>query len=708
MKIQKFVCLLLVFILTIPATGSIHEETTRTQISSFEDPKGVVLLDDLHDNDYTDGALSLVATDLETKGYVTRYASNFSTWEEALSFSHYLVITAPFGTFQESEINAISTWFQNGSKNLLIASRGDFEAVKTEEINNILQSVGAGTRVNHDNVYTTDSSARREWYIETDNFNENFPTLFTGVSSINFFSPSSVIPGSNASTLIFAEAEAYQTDQNPPPPDTIFDDTNDGVGGDIIPLATLESVDDDRVVVVGTTLWSDFDYGDSSADDTVFFDNVLNYFTEETRKYENIIIELPDPEPPIIKISNPRDGGIVKGTVKISSTVSDPFGIESVELWIDTQKIGNITDYQWDTTMEADGVHTIKVIAQDLSGNIAEKSVSVTVDQDFVPQLRNPAKVMTYNIKESGIFPQWIDVVKEENPDILVLVETGDFDDNNNELMNQYKDELNQYFMDFLPYNAYTLQGIAMPFDGITIYSRFDIKSGEKIVSLDLDSGAKQVASLPFLHAVVSIFGQDVHVIGGHLTCCPGEDNELSREKEQEGILNFMDSLGNVPIIYAGDMNSHSPDDPEPHDLGTEPIDMVINPENPKTAIFHEFIDVYKEVNPSSTQPTYIVSGIESRIDFIFVNQWFFGRILNSTIGDTPSAALGSDHVPVDAFVDFKDMTTPDPISHEFATSAPPTSSSTEEPSNIVFPMSALSLIPIFLKKRRSKKNFEK
>ncbi len=691
-----------------PTLASRNEIKDPVQNFVFEEPKGVVLIDDIHQNDYADGSLDLVMQDLERRGYVPKYASNFSSWDEALSFSHYLVMTAPYTAIPTEEISAIQTWMQNGSRNLLIASRGDFEPVNTDSINQILSSIGAGTRVNHDNVYTTDPSARREWYIETNNFNQEFSPLFEGVETINFFSPSSVIPGSNATVLIHAEAEAYQTDQNPPPPDTVFDDTNDGTGGDSIPLSAIEMVNDDRIVVVGTTLWSDFDYGDSSAEDTVFFANVMNYFTDETRKFEEIVIRLPDPDPPTIKISNPRDGGIVKGTVPIEYTVTDPFGIDSVEFWIDNTLIGNMTEYQWDTTQETKGQHTIKVIATDLSGNQNEVSITVTVDQEFVPQSRNPAKVMTYNIKESGIFPQWIDVVKEENPDILILVETGDFDDNNNALLNQYMDIFNTYFMDYLPYDAYTLQGIMNPFDGITIYSRFEITSAEKIVELDLDNGAKQIASLPFLHATVNIDGQTVHVFGGHLTCCPGEDNEIAREKEQEGILNYMDSLGNVPIIYAGDMNSHSPEDPEPHDLGTEPIDMVINSENPRTAIHHEFIDVYKSQHPNEAPPTYIVPGIESRIDFIFVNQWFFGRIINSTIGDTPSAGEGSDHVPVDAFIDFNSLTAPDPITHTFSSSATPTSSTGKNNTPLKFSIIAIFILPYSLRKYKTKGSLKK
>ena len=204
MKTKYFMVCLLILTLILPTLGRRNVLEPDNKPFVFEEPKGVVLLDDIHQNDYADGSLDLVVQDLESKGYVPQYASNFSTWAEALSFSHYLVMTAPYSAVPASDIDAINDWMQNGSRNLLIASRGDFEAVNTDSINQILSTINAGTRVNHDNVYTTDPSARREWYIETNNFNQEYSFLFDGVDSINFFSPSSVIPGTNASVLINA------------------------------------------------------------------------------------------------------------------------------------------------------------------------------------------------------------------------------------------------------------------------------------------------------------------------------------------------------------------------------------------------------------------------------------------------------------------------------------------------------------------------
>ncbi|MCK4849218.1 MAG: hypothetical protein KAT16_09345, partial [Candidatus Heimdallarchaeota archaeon] len=48
-------------------------------------------------------------------------------------------------------------------------------------------------------------------------------------------------------------------------------------------------------------------------------------------------------------------------------------------------------------------------------------------------QINETVKILNYNIEESGYDPDWKEVIKEENPDIMVLVETGDWDDATND-----------------------------------------------------------------------------------------------------------------------------------------------------------------------------------------------------------------------------------------------------------------------------------
>ena len=70
-----------------------------------------------------------------------------------------------------------------------------------------------------------------------------------------------------------------------------------------------------------------------------------------------------------------------------------------------------------------------------------------------------------------------------------------------------------------------------------------------------------------------------------------GTDNEERREREKEGIINYMDALGDMPIIYAGDMNSMYPGDVA--NLGTTPVEMLIDSNNQYSSNIHTFIDVH-------------------------------------------------------------------------------------------------------------------
>ena len=185
----------------------------------------------------------------------------------------------------------------------------------------------------------------------------------------------------------------------------------------------------------------------------------------------------------------------------------------------------------------------------------------------------NSFKFMTYNIEASGTNPSWFNVVKEEDPDIMILVETGNWDDNGNQTLNQVVSDLNTYFSNENPYEGYTDQNVPYSTSGVAILSRFDITKFNDIEYVTLDDSTIYNSSHDFVDAKINLGGTTIHVIGGHLKCCSGPDNEIKRNNAQEGIINYMDSLGNVPIIYAGDFNSFSPQDTSNSgDLGTGPM----------------------------------------------------------------------------------------------------------------------------------------
>ncbi len=123
-----------------------------------------------------------------------------------------------------------------------------------------------------------------------------------------------------------------------------------------------------------------------------------------------------------------------------------------------------------------------------------------------------------------------------------------------------------------------------------------------------------------------------------------------------------MDNLGDIPIVYLGDLNSFSLEDwgfnTLQTGLGYGPLSLMIPPySNPETgsdysaysSAIHNWADVHRTLNPTDLGLTY--PSYDSRIDFIYVNQFLSSNIINSTTGDTAHAISGSDHFSVDVFI---------------------------------------------------------
>ncbi len=372
-----------------------------------------------------------------------------------------------------------------------------------------------------------------------------------------------------------------------------------------------------------------------------------------------------DTTPPIVTIISPMASSTVLGIVTISMSATDANGINSYAIYINDVLRSGTNIYSWNTTQEIDGSHTILCEAIDPSGNNGSDTISVNVNNSEI--IYGPSeifKLMTFNIKESGedpAYPDWKTVVKEENADIIMFIETGYWDNNNDEKLNQYVNEFNTFFGDEDPYVGYCTQGISWSTDGAAIMSRYPVISYFQISDVTLDNTTSNDVTHDFFDVEVNVSGTLIHVIGSHLKAMEGSNNEQIREWEQEGIINYMDNLGNVPIVYLGDLNSFSPEDWDlntlQEDLGYGPLSMMIPPyTNPDTgddysafiSSIHSWTDVHRTLNPSDlgiTNPNW-----DSRIDFIYVNQFLSSNIINSTTGDTGHAITGSDHFSVDVF----------------------------------------------------------
>ena len=286
-------------------------------------------------------------------------------------------------------------------------------------------------------------------------------------------------------------------------------------------------------------------------------------------------------------------------------------------------------------------------------------------DSQISPTPPRIFKLMTFNIKESGEdldYPDWKEVVKEENADIIMFLETCTWDDNSNEKLNLYLNEFNAYFTEKEPYIGYCTQGITYGTDGAAIISHYPVIAYNQITHVPLDDYTSYDVTHDSFDVEINVFGTIINVIGSHLKAFSGSENEQIREWEQEGIINYMDNLGNIPLVYLGDLNSFSPEDwglnTFQSGLGYGPLSMMVSPyNNPDTggdysaysSTTHSWTDVHRTLNPTDWGVTY-PGTYNSRIDFIYVNQLLAPYIVNSTTGDTTHADTGSDHYTVDVF----------------------------------------------------------
>jgi endonuclease/exonuclease/phosphatase family metal-dependent hydrolase len=384
-------------------------------------------------------------------------------------------------------------------------------------------------------------------------------------------------------------------------------------------------------------------------------DNSSNWGEDSISVNVNNTIEITN-QVPVVTITTPQAFATVfNEDVLVTATVDDEESLQA-NIYIDNSFMNDSGVYLLNASLLTNGLHTIIANATDSEGLTGSDLIQIFVNNyEFSDSFPNKTKIMAYNIEESGINPDWMEVVKEENPDIMILVETGTWDDNNDQILNNVIDELNAYFVDEKPYSGYCAQEVRWSTSGEAILSRFPILDFIQIPVVKLNDNSSYSVTHDFIHAVVNIYGTNVNLIGTHLKASSGKTNENRREWEMEGIINYMDDLGDVPIIFLGDMNSFSPfdiGDLAPRgSLGYGPLTMLLAPNDLEYGRYssevHNFTDVFRVLNPLN--PGY--TGWGSRIDFIFVNDFFLNMLINSTAGDTAHANTGSDHYSVDAWL---------------------------------------------------------
>jgi hypothetical protein len=87
---------------------------------------------------------------------------------------------------------------------------------------------------------------------------------------------------------------------------------------------------------------------------------------------------------PTVSLTAPAAGSTLTGPVVVSASASDDVGVVGVQFQLDGANLGAedlVAPYaiQWDATTASNGVHTLKAIARDTDGNLAEAEVELSV-----------------------------------------------------------------------------------------------------------------------------------------------------------------------------------------------------------------------------------------------------------------------------------------------------------------------------------------
>jgi Bacterial Ig domain len=106
-----------------------------------------------------------------------------------------------------------------------------------------------------------------------------------------------------------------------------------------------------------------------------------------TELWTTITYQPPAPAdaPPAVTISSPADNAVVRGSVTVSGTATDDFGLADVSYSVDggaPNSLGATSPWSfvWDSTAVTSGTHLIAVTATDSAGQTTTHNVSVRID----------------------------------------------------------------------------------------------------------------------------------------------------------------------------------------------------------------------------------------------------------------------------------------------------------------------------------------
>ena len=347
------------------------------------------LIDYGHSNEYvndsfnTDKLENLISY-LNSIGFEVIKDGNGLTSDD-LNEIDFLIVTAFEVNFSTSELSSVSDWLANNDQRSVIIT-GKADQYGDEEIggiNDLLAAIGTVIRLNDDTIYTIDTDPfwYQQHYIPTMNYYPplglSFPTI---TEPFQLYRPNSLYFESyspNVQILVNGSQYDYQIDFTGPGINVLWDDSNNGVGGEVIPLVAAETLsdDNDRIMVWAETAFSDYSFAPSGFQDNEHIIPVyLDWTLFGTAGVQSFFPEI----------------AIQTATTEFST---DPFSIE-YKISANVQKVDLLLDgevSETDSTTPFDsftltlnpGTYNVTLVAYNVGGNSTsdEKLITVIADE---------------------------------------------------------------------------------------------------------------------------------------------------------------------------------------------------------------------------------------------------------------------------------------------------------------------------------------
>lgn len=290
-------------------------ETTVSEKVGFvvknENQVSKILIDGSKQNDYVSGkyydkvsGLSNIAISNGSKAYINKEELT----DEVLKGVSLLVISDPQSTidknnvelgpkkYSEEELQVIKRFTEKGG-NLIVTSKADYgdgygEYQNSQQGNSVLEAVGATLRFNDDQLVDDENNSNQNYRLYFDGYNTK-SSLLNGVDTTekySFYSGCGLLVdenNKNVEVIVKGHETTYSVDSDKK------GDATPVEKGNTVALAMETLASGSKVIVGGTTFFSDFEVGSEKYSN----DNIV----------ENIVKQLsPKPQLPITKIAEVR------------------------------------------------------------------------------------------------------------------------------------------------------------------------------------------------------------------------------------------------------------------------------------------------------------------------------------------------------------------------------------------------------------------